>query len=146
MASGVQVDDACKIAFQEVKLGRKHRYIVFKLTDDFKMIVVDSKADPSATYDDFTHEMKAAETVQECRYAIFDVEYETVDHQPRNKICFFMWSPETAKIKQRMIYSSSKDALKKALGEGIGKEIQANDHGDLEFSNIIDVIRKTERV
>jgi len=146
MASGVQVDDACKTAFQEVKLGHKHRYIVYKLTDDLKMIVVASKADPSATYDDFKREMKEAESAQECRYAIFDVEYETVDGQPRNKICFFMWSPETAKIKQRMVYSSSKDALKRALGEGIGKEIQANDHGDLEFNNIMDIIRKTERV
>lgn len=146
MASGVQVDDACKTAFQEVKLGHKYRYIVFKLTDDLKMIAVQTKAEPSATYEDFVSEMKEAEKLQECRYAIFDLEYETVDKQPRNKICFFMWSPETAKIKQRMVYSSSKDALKKALGEGIGKEIQANDHGDLEFSNVLAIIRTTERV
>jgi len=146
MASGVQVDDGCKTAFQEVKLGHKYRFITFRLTEDLKMIVVESKADPSATYDDFVDAMKVAESAQECRYAVFDVEYETVDGQPRNKICFFMWSPETAKIKQRMVYSSSKDALKKALGEGIGKEIQANDHGDLEFRNVMDVIRKTERV
>jgi cofilin len=145
MASGVRVDDDCKTAFQEVKLGHKYRYIVFKLTDDLKQIVVERKAEPSATYEDFTKEMKEAEAAQECRYAIFDVPYETVDGQPRNKICFFMWSPEQAKIKQRMVYSSSKDALKKALGEGIGKEIQANDHGDLEFSCVMEIIRKTER-
>jgi cofilin len=145
MASGVQVEDECKTAFQEVKLGHKYRYIVFKLTDDLRTIVVDTKAEPAATYDDFTKQMMEAEALQECRYAIFDVEYETVDGQPRNKICFFMWSPETAKIKQRMVYSSSKDALKKALGEGIGKEIQANDHGDLEFKSVMEIIRKTER-
>lgn len=145
MASGVNVDDACKTAFQDVKLGHKFRYIVFKLTDDLKMIVVQTRAEPSATYDDFVNEMKEAEKAQECRYAVFDVEYETLDKQPRNKICFFMWSPETAKIKQRMVYSSSKDALKKALGEGIGREIQANDHGDLEFSNVLGSIRALER-
>ena len=145
MASGVSVDDECKTAFQEVKLGHKHRFIVFKLTDDLRQVVVDTKANPSATYNDFVAHMKVAEVAQECRYAIFDVEYETKDGQPRNKICFFMWSPETAKIKQRMVYSSSKDALKKALGEGIGKEIQANDHGDLDFQNVMEIIRKTER-
>jgi len=139
------VNDDCKTAFQEVKLGHKYRYITYKLTDDLKTIVVEKKADPAATYDDFVNEMKAAESAQECRYAVFDVEYATVDGQPRNKICFFMWSPETAKIKQRMVHSSSKDALKKALGEGLGKEIQANDHGDLEFKNIMEIIRKTER-
>jgi len=146
MASGVQVDDGCKTAFQEMKLGHKYRYIVYKISADLKVAEVETTADPSKTYEDFTNEMKAAENAQECRYAVFDVQYETVDGQPRNKICFFMWSPETAKIKQRMVYSSSKDALKKALGEGIGKEIQANDHGDLEFRNIMDIIRKTERV
>jgi len=145
MASGVQVDDECKMSFQEVKLGHKYRFIVYKLTDDLRTIVVELKAEPSKTYEDFVEVMKSAESAQECRYAVFDVEYATVDGQPRNKIVFFMWSPETAKIKQRMVYSSSKDALKKALGEGIGKEIQANDHGDLEFSNVMEVIRKTER-
>lgn len=49
-------------------------------------------------------------------------------------------------LKQRMVYASSKDALKKALGEGIGKEVQANDHGDLEWSNILEIIQRTERV
>jgi cofilin len=145
MASGVLVNDDCKTAFQEVKLGHKYRYITYKLTDDLKTIVVENKADPSATYDDFVKEMKVAESALECRYAVFDVQYETVDGQPRNKICFFMWSPENAKIKQRMVYSSSKDALKKALGEGLGKEIQANDHGDLDFKNVMEIIRKTER-
>jgi cofilin len=145
MASGVNVDDECKTAFQEMKLGHKHRYIVFKLTDDLKRIVVETRAEPSQTYDDFKAAMKQAEAAKECRYAIFDVVYSTVDGQPRNKICFFMWSPETAMIKQRMVYASSKDALKKALGEGIAKEIQANDHSDLEFSNVMDQIRKTER-
>lgn len=145
MASGVSVDDECKTAFQEVKLGHKYRYVIFKLTDDLKQIVVDFKAEPSASYDDFVEKMKEAEKAQECRYAIFDVAYETTAGQPRNKICFFMWSPETAKIKQRMVYSSSKDALKKALGEGIGKEIQANDHGDLELKSVMEIIRSTER-
>jgi len=145
MASGVQVEDECKIAFQEIKLGHKHRFVVYKLTDDLRTIVVENRADPSKTYEEFVQLMKEAESAHECRYAIYDVEYATVDGQPRNKIVFFMWSPETAKIKQRMVYSSSKDALKKALGEGIGKEIQANDHGDLEFSNVMEVIRKTER-
>jgi len=145
MASGVSVDDQCKISFQEIKLGHKYRYVVYKLTDDLKQIVVDSKADPSKTYDDFVNEMKVAEDAMECRYAVFDVEYETKDGQPRNKICFVMWSPEKSKIKQRMVYASSKDALKKALGEGIGKEIQANDHGDLDFDNVMEIIRKTER-
>jgi len=51
-------------------------------------------------------------------------------------------SPEKAKIKQKMVYASSKDALKKALGEGVAKEVQANDNGDLAWSNILEILTK----
>jgi len=44
-----------------------------------------------------------------------------------------------------MVYSSSKDALKKALGEGIAKEVQANDYSDLNWSNILDALTRTNR-
>jgi len=54
-------------------------------------------------------------------------------------------SPDTATIKQKMLYSSSKDALKKAFGEGIAKEIQANDHGDLAWSNVLEICMRTDR-
>jgi len=44
-----------------------------------------------------------------------------------------------------MVYSSSKDALKKALGEGIAKEVQANEHSDLDWSNVMDAIMRTSQ-
>jgi hypothetical protein len=145
MASGVQVHDECKIAFQDVKLGHKYRYVIFSLTADLKLIEVVKKAELDAEYKDFLADMTEAEEQGECRYAIYDVEYQTKDNQSRNKLVFFMWSPEKAKIKQRMVYASSKDALKKALGEGIAKEVQANDHGDLKFESVMEIITRTER-
>jgi len=142
MASGVAVDDACKTAFQDIKLGHKYRYVIYCLTDDLKKVVVEKTAEPSATYDDFLADLKHAEENDQCRFAVFDAEFTTKDGQPRNKIVFFMWSPEKAKIKQKMVYASSKDALKKTLGEGIAREIQANDHGDLTWSNLLEVVMK----
>jgi len=44
-----------------------------------------------------------------------------------------------------MVYSSSKEALKKALGAGIAKEVQANDFSDLHWSSIMDAITRTNR-
>lgn len=145
MASGVQVDDECKVAFQDVKLGHKFRYIVYSLTEDLKKIHVIKRADLDAEYKDFLADMKGAEDLEECRYAIYDAEYQTKDGQPRNKIVFFMWNPESAKVKQRMVYSSSKDALKKALGEGIGKEVQANESSDLSWDHVMEIITRTDR-
>lgn len=66
----------------------------------------------------------------------------------RDNIINWNWisrSPDGAKIKQKMVYSSTKDALKRALGEGIQKEVQANDHGDLSWDSVLEVISRTDR-
>ena len=55
----------------------------------------------------------------------------------------FSRSPEGAKIKQKMVYTSSKDYLKRAL-VGIAKEIQANDRDDLLWSNVLEVCMRGE--
>ena len=44
-------------------------------------------------------------------------------------------SDDNASIKPKMLYASSKDALKKAL-TGINEEYQATDRGDLEEAEI----------
>ena len=51
--------------------------------------------------------------------------------------------PDSAKIKQKMVYSSSKDYIKNAL-VGISKFIQANDQGDLAWEEIFDTLVKGE--
>ena len=50
-----------------------------------------------------------------------------------------MWQPTLiwqASIKPKMLYASSKDALKKAL-TGINEEYQATDRGDLDEKDIM---------
>lgn len=146
MASGVKVDNDCKTKFQDIKLGRKFRYVLFGFAEkDPTQIVVLKEANPSSTYESFTEDLYDAEKNKECRYAVFDAEYQAATGMQKNKILFFMWSPDTATIKQKMLYSSSKDALKKAFGEGIAKEIQANDHGDLQWSSVLEICKKTDR-
>jgi len=62
------------------------KYIVFKLSDDNKEIVVD-KSSNSASYDDFINDLPA----DTCRYAIYDFEYQKGNDGTRNKLCFFAW-------------------------------------------------------
>ena len=45
-----------------------------------------------SSYDSFTEDLFDAEKNKECRYAVFDAEYETATGMVRNKILFFMWS------------------------------------------------------
>lgn len=54
-------------------------------------------------------------------------------------------SPEEASVKQKMVYSSSKDALRKALGDGLARDVQANDISDLDIANILDIIGRNDR-
>lgn len=61
------------------------KYIVFKLSDDNKEIVVE-KTSESGNYDEFVGDLPA----ESCRYAIYDFEYEKGEGK-RNKICFYAW-------------------------------------------------------
>jgi len=56
---------------------------------------------------------------------------------------FVFRSPENATIKQKMVYTSSKDALRKAC-VGVAKEVQACDYGDLSWPNVLEVLLRTE--
>ena len=43
------------------------------------------------TYDDFVAELVEAESKGECRYGVFDAEFELPDGQKRTKLIFFFW-------------------------------------------------------
>jgi len=79
-----------------------------------------------------------------------------------NKLTFIAWSPDDASIQVRtvfsnrchhfflvlthfpqakMIYASSKEALKRTL-TGIATELQANDADDIEYDSIIKTVSK----
>ncbi|ESN98719.1 hypothetical protein HELRODRAFT_162169 [Helobdella robusta] len=133
MSSGVSVNQDCVTVFNEIKLGHKFRYVIYSLNDDLTQ----------CTYDDFVDDLKEAESSRQCRYGVFDAQYQLNDGQQRNKLVFFLWSPENATIKQKMVYTSSKVALRKGL-VGVGKEIQACDYGDLAWSNVMETLLRTE--
>ncbi|KAK0191243.1 actin depolymerizing factor [Armillaria mellea] len=112
MSSGIGVSPECLEKYQELKLGKKTKYISLQLTDDFV-------ADLPET---------------ECRWAIYDFEFEKEGAGKRNKICFFSWSPDDAKIKDKMLFASSKDALRRAF-VGIAVEIQGTDFSEVAYES-----------
>mmetsp|Transcript_109945 Transcript_109945/g.154178 ORF Transcript_109945/g.154178 Transcript_109945/m.154178 type:complete len:138 (+) Transcript_109945:23-436(+) len=126
MSSGITPDEDCVTKFNELKLGHKYRYVVFKITDDFTKIVTLKTAEPSATFDDFLGELPD----KECRYAVYDYEYED-DGRKQSKILFVVWAPDTAKVKPKMLVASSKDSFKRVL-VGIGAEIQATELSEID--------------
>ncbi|TFL01685.1 actin depolymerizing factor [Pterulicium gracile] len=142
MSSGVTANQACLEAYQSLKLGKKYRYIIYNLSKDNKEIVVEQTAERSSgdaisQYEEFLTHLSEAE----CRWAVYDFEFEKEDGGKRSKIVFFSWSPDTAKIKQKMLFASSKSALKLGL-VGVAVEIQGTDFSEISYESVLDKASK----
>ncbi|KAF1813128.1 actin depolymerizing protein [Eremomyces bilateralis CBS 781.70] len=145
--SGVSVAPECISAFNELKLGKETKYIIYKISDDWKEIVVEETS-KDKDFSVFREKLLNAKSKDKKgkegiggRYAVYDVEYQTEGEGIRNKITFISWCPDDASQYPRMMYSSSKEAIKRSLN-GIAADIQANDADDIEFDNIISRVAK----
>ena len=67
---------------------------------------------------------------KDCRYALYDASFETKGFR-KEELMFFLWAPELALLKSKMICESSKDAIKKKF-QGMKHECQANGPEDLD--------------
>ncbi|KAF9946971.1 cofilin, partial [Mortierella alpina] len=130
-SSGIAVDSECLEAFQSLKIGKKFKYIIYKLSDDKKSIGVE-KTSETSTYEEFV----GALPEDDCRYAVYDFDFTLADGGPRNKIVFITWSPDSAKIKSKMIYASSKDALRRGLN-GVAFDIQGTDFDEIAYDTVL---------
>ena len=124
-ASGMAVEDNCKLKFLELK-KRTHRFIIFRI--DGQQVVVEKLGNPQETYDDFTNSLPA----DECRYAVFDLDFTTNENCQKSKIFFIAWSPDSSRVRMKMVYASSKDRFKRSL-DGIQVELQATDPSEMSF-------------
>ncbi|KAF4351261.1 hypothetical protein F8388_026942 [Cannabis sativa] len=131
-ASGMAVDDDCKLKFLELKTKRSYRFIVYKIEEKQKQVMVEKLGEPAQSYEEFSALLPA----DECRYAVYDFDFLTEENVPKSRIFFIAWSPDTAKVRSKMIYASSKDRFKREL-DGIQIELQATDPSEMD----IDVIK-----
>jgi len=136
MSSGVAVNDNVVTKYNELKLGHLFRYIIFKLNDSNTEIVVDKTAPPTATWEDFVKDLPK----EDCRYAAYDFDFEVEGGGKREKILFVLWSSDNAKTKSKMLYTSSKDAIKKKLNL-MGSDIQATDAAEIDYNTVLDKVK-----
>jgi len=141
-SSGVGVKDECYQAFQDLKLGRKIKYIIYKISNDYKQVEVEKTGDDS-DYDKFLEDLTQMSdpSKNECRYAVYDFDYVNEEGGKRNKIVFYTWSPDNAKIRMKMIYAATKDAIKKKL-DGIYLEIQCTDLDEACYETVLEKVNR----
>ena len=131
-ASGVTVQDKVVTEYNNMKLGRQYQCIVMKLTKDDKEIELEKTIPANAcTFEDFVSQLPN----DDCRYAVYDFHFETPNAGQRQQLILILWCPETANIRRKMIYASSKDAMKKKL-VGITNDFQATEYSELTRKDV----------
>ncbi|XP_077225260.1 actin-depolymerizing factor [Tasmannia lanceolata] len=132
-SSGMGVADESKNVFLELKRKKVHRYVIYKIDEKRKEVVVEKTGGPAESYDDFT----AALPENDCRYAIYDFDFVTAENCQKSKIFFIAWSPSISRIRAKMLYATSKERFRREL-DGIHYEIQATDPTEMDMEVIRD--------
>ncbi|GFP83361.1 actin-depolymerizing factor [Phtheirospermum japonicum] len=132
-SSGMGVADHSKNTYMELQRKKVYRYVIFKIDEKKKEIVVEKTGGPAESYQDFA----ASLPENDCRYAVYDFDYVTSENCQKSKIFFVAWSPSTSRIRSKMLYATSKGRFSRELG-GIHYEIQATDPTEMD----LDVIRE----
>lgn len=132
--SGVTLADNVRGAFNDLRL-KKSRYVVMNIGDDGKKIEVTEVGARDVSYADFTSKF----TAETPCYAAFDFEYADAGAN-RDKLILIQWIPDTAKPRERMLYSTSRHALN-AVSEGY-LPIQANDASELDAEEIVRKVKQ----
>merc|ERR1711963_114438 len=148
MAYGVAVSEDVKIKYDEIKKKKTHRYCVFFIKDE-KLIAVEKIGGRDSSYEEFLSDIMACGP-EDCRYGLYDFEYEhqcqgTSEKTKKEKLLLMSWCPDTARIKKKMLYSSSFDALKKCL-VGVQKYARATDESEASAEQVEEKLRSTDRI
>ena len=91
----------------------------------------------SADFDDFL----GALPEDDGRFCVLDFAYETADGRPTDKVVFVSWIPDTCKVKSKMKYAGTKEAVKSAF-VGISVNINATDMSEITRDIIVEQCNK----
>lgn len=130
-ASGVAVDEACITHFTDLKKKRAFRFLTFQIDAEGQKVVCVDQGAREKTYDDFVASLPA----DDCRYGVYDHDWEDSEGCKKSKIGFFAWSPDTCKVRFKMLYAASKDNFRRQL-DGVGFEIQATDKDEVDIKEV----------
>lgn len=134
-STGVNCSDEVISKFNDIKLNRvKAKFVVYKVEGP---AIVHDTISESDNWDDFV----ACMPENDCRYALYDMDFQTADGRDANKLVMISWAPETAKVKSKMVYAGSKSALSGAL-VGVATKITATDMSELTKEAILEACQK----
>ena len=141
--SGVDVEQEVIDAFNNLKTKKTLRFMIARVSDDLKKIIIEAQ-EPRSGEDDIDSDaiwdkFKDLLPNNAPRYVIYSLQYTLLDGGVRDKVQFFTWNPENSKIKDKMIFASSKDSFKQKLNL-TASDLQFTEKQELNREEIIDQV------
>merc|ERR1712002_163358 len=134
--SGVVVADESKVAYKDMNMKHKFRYVIFYIKE-FTSINVETLGNKDASYDDFLHDLQKS---GECRYGMYSYEFDQCPEttSTREKMVMILWKPDSCKIRATMSYESSFDTIKKEFSKagGFSKDFKATKPTEVAAENV----------
>ncbi|CAH8641340.1 unnamed protein product [Heterobilharzia americana] len=131
MSSGIKPTVECENLYKSLKMGNTYRYILYVISDQ-QEIVVEKTAKRDATFQEFREDILRLEG-KGC-YAVIDQECEGTKG---SNLIFLSCLP----VRRRMLYSSSKEALKKRL-EGLKADVHVSDVAVVTEELLVNEVKK----
>ncbi|EDV46629.1 cofilin/actin-depolymerizing factor homolog [Drosophila erecta] len=147
MASGIDLSRECKHVFEQIRKLKQHRYAVFVIQDE-REIKVELLGVREANYSDFLADLQRGGPNQ-CRFAVYDYAYQhqcqgTSSTCLKEKLFLMLWCPTLARIKDKMLYSSTFAVLKREFS-GVQKCIQATEPEEASHFAVEEQLRFLDR-
>lgn len=106
--------DRCRAVFEELKIRRKHRHILFKMDDANTTVDIDSVGERGLGWADF----KSALPNSDCRFGIYDHEFMSDRGVQVNKLWLVVWIPENSSAARKMMYTAAKTRFQESCLPG----------------------------
>ena len=141
--SGIEIDDSCMTAFNNLKMGKNTRYASFKMSSDLKKVLLEKEVPKSSggssesQYKEFVSQVPA----NDARYFIYDFEFTNADGDVRNKVALILWCPDGTSTKTKMLYTTTKDDFKRKL-QGLQVEVGATDYDEIAYDSVLSRCQK----
>ena len=127
--------DSAIAEFNTFKLSSNPgKYMLLKIEGG--SIVVDKTSEDS-DFSNFLAELHD----DDCRYAVYKKTVEFDDGRSSEKLVLISWIPDTVKVKAKMVYAGSKDAVNRAL-TGIMVKLNVTDVSELTEKALVAECKK----
>jgi cofilin len=138
--SGIGVTEDAVNLYYLIRAKSTYKWALWQVDSKGTTVVIDQVGEPGSNFEEFL----AALPENDCRYGIFDYQFTAPDGNIMNKLVFLNWAPDSARVKAKMMYASTKDFFKGHL-DGISAEFQASDLDDVNEEIVAEAVKALKR-